>query len=1142
MRCFFRFILKTFFFFSFLGLLFAAGTLGWVYYLVTEVSCPEMTLENISSILGRESPVYYRNGKEKIGVLFEDIHRQYVKYDQLPEKFVNAIIAAEDDQFFNHYGIDFYGIARAMVANLKAGRIVQGGSTITQQTAKNLFKRKSRSYEAKLKEMLYALRLEYRFSKEQILEFYSNQFYVSGNGHGLGVAARYYFNKEPNQLTLLEAAFIAGSVKQPNYYNPFIKTDNASTLKAKLRAENRAQYVLGNMLKLGMISQKEYDQALAQEIMFNRGKTRFAVNTLMDLIKEGLESKVITHALKKHGINNISTSGARIISTVDQTLQAETLYSLRRHLSRLDVRLRGYTRREVQQEYKDKKGDREIIKNAFLFGTIKTIDKRVNKDPKKRVISVSFGPKHPEGFIDRQGLQRILVALVKYRKQRWSTPKGQDLRDLLSRLKQGDKIYVSVREVDSSDGTPILELERYPKLQGAALVLQQGMIRSMAGGMENLFFNRAVTAKRLMGSTFKPFLFTAALQLGWTPLDELDNKRNVFPFLGQAYFPRPDHKSPFHYVSMSWAGVKSENVAAVWLLYHLTDRLSPAQIQELAKFLDMAPRVRRGRKESYQKFSSRIRDIFGIRITDGILDQAAYKQAIRKLEADFVFDGRFEEYRRWQRIYHGLDFSKFREQLHEKLNRKGLTSRQRSEYWKRFSMLHENFLQFQNTYHALQRYRRYIEQLPSWFGNPFAFYNQQKPEGLDETRPSGTFAQDERGQLIYTTSNNLSPNWRKIDEFALRQRLARLFGSNKDALWNNVLLEGKVSSAGLKMIESQMRIELNTLKIQKKYSMQVLSAIPDYRIMLGIQYLVRLARECGIHSQLDPVLSFPLGSNVVSLLESVRMYETLITGKNYLVDLPPDEADDEVDKEKNSAQEQDGLAIIEQIIGADGEIIYTRETAATPVVDSKTSNEVTNILYNVVRYGTGRYALKNVRLKSTDKERDAKLQQFDLSLPLLGKTGTANDFRNAAFFGYVPTKTEQEGTLRLKGGYAVGVYAGFDNNDPMKKGSTHISGAQGALPTWSNIAQALYSLEGVAERLDPVDLAFNGISLKYPDTGQYFIPVQHKNGGVQFGTRAGKRTVITPSSPSALEHGTVGSDNSFTAERRFIPFWRNQRP
>lgn len=1095
-----------------------------------------MTPENISSILGRESPVYYRDGKEKLGVLFEDIHRQYLKYDQLPEKFINAIVAAEDDQFFNHYGIDFYGIARAMLANFKAGRIVQGGSTITQQTAKNLFKRESRSYEAKLKEMLFALRLEYRFSKEQILEFYCNQFYVSGNGHGLGVAARYYFNKEPNELTLLEAAFIAGSVKQPNFYNPFIKKDKVSTLKARLRAEERAEYVLRNMLKLGMVSQTEYNGAVKEDIMFNRGKTSFALNTIMDLVKEGLESEVITNALTQHGINNISTSGARIISTVDHALQTETLYSLRRDLSRLDVRLRGYNREEVQQEYKEKTGDREITQKGFLFGTIKKIDKT---DPEQPIISVSFGPKHPEGFIDRQGLERMLVALVKYRKQRWAKPEKKDLQNLLSRLQPDDKIYVSVREVDFFDGTPTLDLERYPRLQGAALVMQRGMIRAMAGGMENRFFNRAVAAKRLMGSTLKPFLFTAALQLGWTPLDELDNQRNVFLFLGQPYFPRPDHKSPFHHVSLSWAGVKSENVAAVWLLYHLTDRLNPAQLQEMGRFLDMIPRNNGGRKETYQQFSSRMRDTFGIRITSGTLDRAAYELAVQKLEPDFLFDGRAGEYRQWERTHYGLNFSKFRSAIYQDLKKKNLDARQRSENWSRISMLHGSYLQLKAVGQAVQKYRQYIEQLPTWFGNPFAFFNQQTPEDLQEKRPSGTLAENQKGQLVYTMNSKLPEKWQPVSELTLRLRLSRLFSSGKEALWDNVLLEGRVSSASLKMVERQMQVERNALTAHKKYSMQVLPAISDYRVMLGLQYLIRLADECGISSQLDPVLSFPLGSNVISLLEAVSMYETLVTGKNYSVHLPTHENE----KKKEAGNEQDGLAIIEQIVGADGEIIYARETAATPVVDQKTNNEINSILHNVIRYGTGRYALKNVRLKSNDDERNAKLQQLDLSLPLMGKTGTANDFRNATFLGYVPTKTEQEGgTLLTEDGYAVGVYVGFDNNDPMKKGTTHISGSQGALPTWSKIAEALYSLEGVADRLDPVDLAFDGISLKYPDTGQYFFSVQHKNGGIRSGRSAGERTVITPNAPVVLGHGAVDKNSGFTMERRFIPFWLNQQP
>ena len=122
------------------------GLAGGLYYLVVMEPGPEIEQEHIEKILARESPVFYRDGKNKIGVLFQGIHRQYLNYDQIPRIFINAIVAAEDDNFFHHFGLDIRGIIRAMIVNFRAGRVVQGGSTITQQTAKNLFKRESRSY------------------------------------------------------------------------------------------------------------------------------------------------------------------------------------------------------------------------------------------------------------------------------------------------------------------------------------------------------------------------------------------------------------------------------------------------------------------------------------------------------------------------------------------------------------------------------------------------------------------------------------------------------------------------------------------------------------------------------------------------------------------------------------------------------------------------------------------------------------------------------------------------------------------------------------------------------------------------------------------------------------------------------------
>jgi penicillin-binding protein 1A len=1120
----FRFVLKISVLIAIFISLTAAVALAWVYYLVVMVPCSETTPERIAAILGRESPIYYRDGQEKVGVLFQDIHRQYVSYAQIPPLFVQAIIAAEDGEFFHHYGIHLPGIARALVANYKAGRIVQGGSTITQQTAKNLFNREGRTYQEKLKEMLLALRLEHRFSKEEILEFYSNQFYVSGTGHGLGVAARYYFDKKPDELSLLEAAFIAGSVKQPNLYNPFIKRDREAAGRAKRLAEGRAHYVLGRMLHLNRISAKEYEEARQGEIMFNQGRTTFALNSIMDVVQEGLASKVISEALHHHGIDNVSTSGVKIITTVDQQLQTESLYALQQELSRLDVRLRGYERKEVQEEYKDIVTSSELSIKGFLFGTIKEIN---TKDAKSPVITVEFGSKQADGFIDRPGLERVLEALVKYRRNPWATVEARDLNDLLDRLKVGDRVYVSVREIDFFDGTATLDLERYPRLQGAALIIQHGMIRALVGGMENRFFNRAIDAKRLMGSTLKPFLYAAALQLGWHPLDQLDNRRNVFPFRNQAYFPRPDHKPNSNHISMSWAGVKSENLASVWLMYHLTDWLTFPQVVELATALDMVPRLKAdGTEETSREFSARLRDQFGIRLTTEILDQAAYERAIQRLETDFLFEGRLDEHRRWRDIAYGLNYNRFRSQI---ANTKGLDAAERGA---RLSLLRRSYLDLQRVQEQLQKYREHLEKLPQ--SVLYALFEEEVPEVQEA--PPGSLAEDQQGRLIYTMSSRLPEQWRPVDEFTLRRRLAGLFASERDLLWNNILLEGLVSSGGLSLVRQQMATERAHLDQYSPYSLEVLATVRDYRVMLGLQYLVRLARATGVTSDLEAVLSFPLGSNVISLLDSVRMYETLVTGRRYYVKTPH-LSSAEQDK---LADEQAGMAIIERIEAPDGKIIYARQTTAQQVFDTKTSNEVAHILQNTIRHGTGRYAWEQVRLHSDTEEHKQKLRK--LSLPLMGKTGTANEFRNASFMGYIPTGLSSDSTglaLLPKAGYAAGVYVGFDNNDPMRKGATRISGSQGSLPTWSGLASALYQLEGVANKLDlsKVDTI---LPLQYPETDQIFFPVEHTEGIPQWGKHQGGSTQSSPSYPSVLSHGTQHPGGYFERERRFMPFWIHQ--
>ena len=325
------------------------GLAAVCYWFVVLHPGAEIQVENIKKILSKESDVYYSDGVTKLGSFFRQRPSPVCDIsNRFPRPLSDALVASEDNRFFSHVGFDVVGILRAAVRNLQAGKVVQGGSSITQQTAKNLFKRTDRSLQAKLKELLFALRLEYHYPKEKIFEFYANQFFVSGNGHGLGVAARYYFDKEPEELTLVECAFIAGSVKRPNFYNPFIKKTDEAEAEARRQAVIRKNYVLDQMLEMGMINEPTYNQARASDIRFQQGKVGYSLDYVLEMVKDAVSSSEVQGALAVHGIANVATSGVRIITTVEKNLQDETLYALRRELSRLDVRLSGFERAEVQ--------------------------------------------------------------------------------------------------------------------------------------------------------------------------------------------------------------------------------------------------------------------------------------------------------------------------------------------------------------------------------------------------------------------------------------------------------------------------------------------------------------------------------------------------------------------------------------------------------------------------------------------------------------------------------------------------------------------------------------------------------------------------------------------------------------------------
>ncbi len=1112
---------------------------GYLYYQIAVAPAPEMSEEHINEILGRESPVYYSDGVTQFGVLFEDIHRQYLRYEDIPKTFVNALIAAEDDQYFSHFGVDVPGVLRAMFANFKAGKIVQGGSTITQQTAKNLFKREARSIRAKIKELLQALRLEYRYSKEKILEFYCNQFYVSGNGHGLGVAARYFFDKEPGELSLVEAAFIAGCVKRPNYYNPFLQKNLEDPITTRKRAMERVRYVLQQMREEGMITQEEFLAARTTEIEFRQGKTSYEQNTTMDLVKEGVSSPVLAEYLEEKGISNISTSGARIITTIDKDLQRHTVRALRTQLSQLDVLLRGYNRSEVQKEYAELGygGDGDIVPGAFVFGTLAGPD---GSD----MLRVQLAGDR-QGFIAANGFSNLAGALAIHRQGPWAKAGAAHSNALRAQLQPGDRVYVSVQDAPGANGELLLNLERYPKVEGGAIVLQEGAIRAISGGMSNVHFNRATSARRLMGSAFKPFVYAAALQLGWSPTDMLNNRRNVFVFMDRPYFPNPDHVSPYNEVSLSWAGVTSENLASVWLLYHLTDRLQQPALYEIARHVDMAPRTEDGRQEGYEQYKGRIQKQFGLWVSRGMVEQAAYDAAVRALKTDFLFAGRQAEYERLTRLAYGYNFSKYADMV--RANKAGLKA---AEVQRHLGLLFPSFLGVRSRLPQMVAYRQYVRSFSMQvdpdlaFADPgFAATISENERALRQSAAEGSgvaggLYRTDTGILVFSLRQDTPAGWQLLSPRDLQVQLTAMDAAQEHAFWQRVQLEGVLSAEAVAQVEQQMAIERQRFDERNIYSFEVLSELRDFRVMLNLQYLIHLARACGVESTIEPVLSLSLGSNVVTLSELARVYEAIITGNRY----DPADAETMARLEGESRVDRNGPSLIERIVTPDGQEVYSRSTHATQVFDGATSAKASNILQNVVAYGTGRHAADTVTLHSDNPETRKKLALIKQPLPLLGKTGTANEYRNAAFFGYVPVLAQDDSAvLSLEGGYTVGVYTGYDVNLPMVQGAARISGSRGALPAWSAIAQALVDHEQLGDRVDLADLQFNGfLPLRYPEVGESFVPVNPKQGGAVIAGRSALRQQLAPPYPASLDVGALDK-GVFEAERGFVPFWRTQK-
>jgi len=965
----------------------------------------------IQRVIFSESPVYADDGKNIIGVFFDKTHSKYIEYKDIPPIFVKAVIASEDRHFFSHPGFDVKAILRAFIANIRSGKVIQGGSTLTQQTAKNIFKREKRSYRAKLKELVQALLLERKYTKEEILEMYINQFFVTGFGRGIRIASQYFFDKEAENLDLVEAAFIAGSVKGPYKYNPFTKRTEADKLEARRQAKRRKDYVLKNMYMARFITKEQYEAAKERPVPFKEGKVTFGLNVILDYIRDQLESDYFRTILNEQGVDNIATSGIKVYTSINKEMQEGALKSIRKHLPLMDVKLSGFEGPGLEGGGLEHAGHppNKPKEDLPFLSTVK----QINDDQSNPYIMVEWDG--GGGIIDYEGLKPSGEAWLKGELGNWAEFGTSHIPNFLKNFKVGDQVPVLLIESKDKETPPKLILSKIPELNGGIVVLCDGMIKAMVGGFYDRYFNRAVDAKRQLGSIFKPLVYTAALQLKWNSLDPLINRRDLFHFQATDYVPRPDHTPESDKISMAWAGVKSENLATVWLLYHLTDRLNMSEFRQVVELvgLDRKP------EETYKAYVERIRDNHGVVVNEAAVMGAAFEVSKKEIEADLIFEG----YEDTLADLQGLHL-RFPEKVFDPNNAHEIQISRRS-----FERLKALNFEMKRRFESL-KYRSG----PELFDTLRNFYFKEVPDGrirvvytdLDESS---------RGPELFP----VSPEWLS-DKFE---------NMTAEETWIDDLMPSKA----LDLLQARLKDNFRKMLAYRRYDPELLFKVRDFRTLVNLTYVVQLSKQMGIFSELDAVLSYPLGANSISIMEAALIYQTIMTGKVYPL---------------GKGQVAGLVPVITRIEDREGETLWEYKPQPQTVLSHRISGPITEILRMVMVNGTGQKARDAVRVAlNMDRE------TIEIPIPAFGKTGTSNRSTNSSFVGFIPGPKEDMGLLGIEKGYVIASYVGYDDNRPMKGKRVSIYGASGALPLWIDTANAISNSFAYKKWLEVADLVFD---------------------------------------------------------------------
>jgi penicillin-binding protein 1A len=489
---------------------------------------------------------------------FGEERRDFVEIKDVPDRLKQAILAAEDDRFYQHRGVDYAGLARAAIANFASGRRGQGGSTITMQVARNFFLSSERSYIRKIYEIALALKIESTLPKDRILEIYINQIFLGQRAYGFSAAAQVYFGKKLKDLTVAETATLAGLPVAPSAYNPWVNPR---------RAKARQQYVLSRMLALGFIDQKTYDAALKEEFRQRPatmaagaqpgGRHRLRAEFAAELVRQ-LMFDIFREETYTRGLNVYTTLVSADQQAAYDGLRAQVLEYDRRY---------GYRGPEAFIELA---GDPQVREQRIEDALVEAIDSP-NLYP---AVVLEASPKLVKAVLQGGETIQIQGAGLRFA-ARSLDAKAQPTR----RIVPGAVIRVT----QNAQGA--WEITQLPQVEAAfvAADASDGAIRALVGGFDfNLNkFNHVTQAWRQPGSSFKPFVYSAALEKGFMPSTLInDAPLTVDPALtgGQGWEPR-NYDGKFEGPMRMRQGLaKSKNLVSIRILQSITPQYAQSFI------------------------------------------------------------------------------------------------------------------------------------------------------------------------------------------------------------------------------------------------------------------------------------------------------------------------------------------------------------------------------------------------------------------------------------------------------------------------------------------------------------------------------------------------------------------------------------